>query len=174
MRAEIERDLAVGVAGVGRGRDPFFFSVGNRSAWRCDGNLTRPGEKVRVDKLVVRVVTGGGGVAGKCINSTNIGSVYGTAMNIVTNALIKRRGIAAIEDALRLGPVHLFKRNRPAAVVISEAEYARLTARDRGQPQSPKSASFAEWFMAKGNPGTLDARGLAARVAEARDGWNGR
>ena len=35
-------------------------------------------------------------------------------MNIVTNESIKRRGIAAVEDALRFGPVHLFKRNRAA------------------------------------------------------------
>lgn len=95
-------------------------------------------------------------------------------MNIVTNDLIKRRGIAAVEDALRLGPVHLFKRNRPAAVVISEAEYARLTARDRGTSKALKTASFADWFMAKAPPGKLDAKALAERVAEARDGWNER
>ena len=50
-------------------------------------------------------------------------------MNVLTNEQIKRRGIAAEEEALRKGPVHLVKRNRPAAVVLSEGEYSRLTAR---------------------------------------------
>ena len=95
-------------------------------------------------------------------------------MNIVTNDLIRRCDIAAIEDALRLGPVHLIMRNRLAAVVISETEYARLTARDRGTSQSLKNASFADWFMAKAPPDKLDAKALAERVAEARDGWNER
>lgn len=95
-------------------------------------------------------------------------------MNIVTNESIKRCGIAAVEDALRFGPVHLFKRNQAAGVVISADEYARLTARDRESPQAPQGAGCAEWFMAKDIAGTLDAKGLAARVAEARDGWNER
>ena len=95
-------------------------------------------------------------------------------MNIVTNESIKRRGIAAVEDALRLGPVHLFKRNRAAAVVITEAEYARLTAREREATQMSKESSFIDWFMAEDAPGTLDAKGLVRRVTEARDGWNER
>ncbi len=95
-------------------------------------------------------------------------------MNIVTNESIKRRGIAAVEDALRFGPVHLFKRNRPASVVISEDEYARLTAHDRESPQAPQDGGCAEWFMAKDIAGALDAKSLAARVAQARDGWNER
>lgn len=47
-------------------------------------------------------------------------------MNILTVAELKRRGMAAIEDGLRRGPVHIVKRNRPAAVVLSEDEYQRL------------------------------------------------
>ena len=48
-------------------------------------------------------------------------------MNTVTAAELKRRGMAAIEDGLRRGPVHIVKRNRPAAVVLSEDDYQRLT-----------------------------------------------
>ncbi|MCP9815005.1 hypothetical protein [Synechococcus lacustris] len=40
--------------------------------------------------------------------------------NVLTSAELKRRGIAAIEQALQHGPVHLLKRNRSAAVVLSE------------------------------------------------------
>ena len=38
-------------------------------------------------------------------------------MNTLTAAELKRRGMAAIEDSLRHGPVHLVKYNRPSAVV---------------------------------------------------------
>jgi hypothetical protein len=51
-------------------------------------------------------------------------------MNILTVAELKRRGMAAIEDGLRRGPVHIVKRKRPAAVVLSEDDYQRLK-RDR-------------------------------------------
>ena len=74
-------------------------------------------------------------------------------MNIPTNEQIKRRGIAAVEEALRTGPVHLVKRNRPAA---------------------PKRTSL-EVFMSMGDrPGGIDAKGLAARIEQARGGWNER
>ncbi len=47
-------------------------------------------------------------------------------MNTLTAAELKRRGMAAIEDGLRRGPLHIVKRNRPAAVVLSEDDYQRL------------------------------------------------
>jgi PHD/YefM family antitoxin component YafN of YafNO toxin-antitoxin module len=46
--------------------------------------------------------------------------------NTVTAAEIKRRGMAAIEEGLGHGPLHILKRNKPAAVVLSEAEYRQL------------------------------------------------
>ena len=46
--------------------------------------------------------------------------------NTVTVSEIKRRGMAAIEEGLRRGPLHIVKRNKPAAVVLSEDEYLRL------------------------------------------------
>ena len=49
-------------------------------------------------------------------------------MNILTVAEIKRRGMAAIEEGLRDGPVHIVKRNKPAAVVLSEDDSRRLVA----------------------------------------------
>ncbi len=47
-------------------------------------------------------------------------------LNVLRSAELKRGGIAAVEQALRAGPVHLLKRNSPAAVVLTEAEYNRL------------------------------------------------
>ena len=66
-------------------------------------------------------------------------------LNVLRSAELKRRGIAAVEEALRSGPVHLLKRNSPAAVVLSEAEYNRL----RRQADRPTAAgqSCLEWLL---------------------------
>ncbi|MGH8111380.1 MAG: hypothetical protein ACREPL_05515 [Rhodanobacteraceae bacterium] len=42
--------------------------------------------------------------------------------NTPTAAELKRRGAAAIENGLKRGPIHLMKRNKAAAVVVSESE----------------------------------------------------
>ena len=94
-------------------------------------------------------------------------------MNILTNQQIKRRGIAAVEDALRHGPVHLVKRNRPAAVVVTEAEFTRLISLDKPANGSKKMTSM-EWFLSDQPCGKLDAAGLARRIKEERDSWNER
>jgi PHD/YefM family antitoxin component YafN of YafNO toxin-antitoxin module len=39
---------------------------------------------------------------------------------------IKRRGISAVDEALREGPVHIIENNRPCYVLLSEAAYAEL------------------------------------------------
>ena len=66
-------------------------------------------------------------------------------LNVLRSAELKRRGIAAVEEALRAGPVHLLKRNSPAAVVLSEAEYNRL----RRQAERPTTAgqSCLDWLL---------------------------
>lgn len=94
-------------------------------------------------------------------------------MNILTNEQIKRRGIAAIEDALRHGPVHLVKRNRPAAVVITEAEFAQRNSLEKPVTGSKKMTSM-EWFLSDQPGGTLDAAGLERRIRDERDSWNER
>ena len=47
-------------------------------------------------------------------------------MNIVPAQEIKRRGMAAVDDALARGPVHIVKNNRPQYVVLSEENYREL------------------------------------------------
>ena len=64
--------------------------------------------------------------------------------NILTVAEIKRRGMAAIEDGLRRGPVHIVKRNKPAAVVLSEDEYQRLA---HGRTVAPAGMSAVQWLL---------------------------
>lgn len=65
------------------------------------------------------------------------------APNVLTAAEIKRRGMAAIEEGLRRGPVHIVKRNRPAAVVLSEGDYRALCR--AGGPEVPGMTAL-EWL----------------------------
>jgi prevent-host-death family protein len=65
-------------------------------------------------------------------------------MNTLTVAELKRRGMAAIEDGLRRGPVHIVKRNRPAAVVLSEDEYQRLA---HGRVLTPNGMTAVQWLL---------------------------
>jgi len=63
----------------------------------------------------------------------------------LSSAELKRRGIAAIEEALQRGPVHLMKRNRTAAVVLSERQYQRLCQRASLAPSPEVSA--LQWLL---------------------------
>jgi PHD/YefM family antitoxin component YafN of YafNO toxin-antitoxin module len=49
-----------------------------------------------------------------------------TLPNTLAAGELKRRGLAAIEEKLKCGPVHVIRRNKPAAVVLSEEEFAEL------------------------------------------------
>ena len=66
--------------------------------------------------------------------------------NTLTAAELKRRGMAAIEEGLRRGPVHIVKRNKPAAVVLSEDEYQRLAQRKLAAPQG---MTAMQWLLAR-------------------------
>jgi PHD/YefM family antitoxin component YafN of YafNO toxin-antitoxin module len=44
---------------------------------------------------------------------------------------IKRRGISAVDEALRDGPVHVIKNDRPAYVIMDEAQYEELVESSR-------------------------------------------
>jgi PHD/YefM family antitoxin component YafN of YafNO toxin-antitoxin module len=39
---------------------------------------------------------------------------------------IKRRGITAVDEALKTGPVHVIKNDRPSYVIMDEAHYREL------------------------------------------------
>ena len=66
--------------------------------------------------------------------------------NTLTVAELKRRGMAAIEEGLRRGPVHIVKRNKPAAVVLSEDEYQRLA---HGKVAAPEGMTAVQWLPAR-------------------------
>jgi prevent-host-death family protein len=70
--------------------------------------------------------------------------------NILTIAELKRRGMAAIEEGLRRGPVHIVKRNKPAAVVLTEEEYQRLA---QGKVTRVTGMSAVQWLLTQPGAG---------------------
>lgn len=86
--------------------------------------------------------------------------------NTVTVAEIKRRGMAAIEEGLRRGPVRIIKRNKPAAVVLSEEDYQRLTgARAKGG----HGMTALQWLLTQPSVGTREQAEIDATLAGERD-----
>jgi PHD/YefM family antitoxin component YafN of YafNO toxin-antitoxin module len=47
-------------------------------------------------------------------------------MNAIAAQDIKKRGISAVDEALKAGPVHVIKNNQPRYVVLSEQRYREL------------------------------------------------
>jgi PHD/YefM family antitoxin component YafN of YafNO toxin-antitoxin module len=52
----------------------------------------------------------------------------GASMSLVSVQDIKRRGMSAIDEDLKKGPVHLVRSNRAEYVVMSERDYSALMA----------------------------------------------
>lgn len=47
-------------------------------------------------------------------------------MKTVAAQEIKKRGISAVDEAIKEGPVHVIKNNQPQYVVLSEERYRQL------------------------------------------------
>ncbi len=89
-------------------------------------------------------------------------------MNTLTAAELKRRGMAAIEAGLPRGPLHIVKRNRPTAVVLSEDEYARLA---RDQAVTPTGMTALQWLLSHPSTKTRKKADIDAALRRERDGW---
>lgn len=87
--------------------------------------------------------------------------------NVLTVAELKRRGLAAIEEGLKHGPVHIVKRNKPAAVVLSEAEYQRMT---RGKTDAALAGMTAmQWLLTFPSTGKRTKAQIDAALKAERD-----
>jgi PHD/YefM family antitoxin component YafN of YafNO toxin-antitoxin module len=88
-------------------------------------------------------------------------------MQTLPAAELKRRGVAALDDLLPHGPVQLIRNNRPAAVVLSVEEYARLKSADK------PVESVLEWLRNRPPPTwTPRSREQIDRDLRAeRDSW---
>lgn len=85
--------------------------------------------------------------------------------NIVTVGDLKRRGMAALEEGLRHGPVRIVKRNKAAAVVISEEEYLRLSGK---QSSERPRVTALQWLLSQPTAGTRDKAEIDADRAKER------
>jgi hypothetical protein len=86
--------------------------------------------------------------------------------NTLTAAELKRRGMAAIEEGLRKGPVHIVKRNGPAAVVLTEEAFQRLSAGTQA-PQLP-GLSAMQWLLQHPLTGRRDRADIDAQLVAER------
>lgn len=91
-------------------------------------------------------------------------------MNTLPALELKRRGMAAVEEGLRHGPLHILKRNRPAAVVLSEQDYQRLLAR-AGEAQAAAGPGALDWMLAQPPGGERSTADIDRQIDEERDGW---
>lgn len=85
--------------------------------------------------------------------------------NTLTAAEIKRRGMVAIEERLRRGPVYLVKRNRTAAVVLTEENYQRLAG---GQAPFRPAVTAVQWLLAQPAIGVRSKTDIDEALAEER------
>ncbi|MEA3469921.1 MAG: hypothetical protein U9R57_17095 [Thermodesulfobacteriota bacterium] len=91
-------------------------------------------------------------------------------MNTLPAQEIKRRGVKAIELALKDGPVHIIKNNSPACVVLTEAQYAQLTTPHL--PKKTKNTNLLQWLLHKKSTGRKTREELDAILTAERDEWD--
>ena len=90
-------------------------------------------------------------------------------MNSLTATELKRRGMAAIEEGLRQGPLHLIKRNKAAAVVLTAKEYARLS---KGNALQPVGMTAVQWLLAQPSNGTRSKKQMDEALNAERNSWS--
>ena len=88
-------------------------------------------------------------------------------VNTLTAAELKRRGMVAIEDGLRHGPLHIVKRNKPAAVVLTEEEYQRLAFGSATLPAGGITA--LQWLLSSAPLGARSKAQIDADLKAGRD-----
>ncbi len=87
-------------------------------------------------------------------------------MNTLPVAELKRRGMAAIEDGLRHGPVHILKRNRPVAVVLSEDAYQQLA---QGKVVAASGMTAVQWLLTQRATSKRSKAKIDADLKSGRD-----
>ena len=85
--------------------------------------------------------------------------------NVISAQELKRRGIGAVDDALREGPVHVIRRNRPSYVILSEDAYQRLVG------QHKATERLWDRLLAAQPGGGRSARAIDEQLDAERGGW---
>ena len=76
-------------------------------------------------------------------------------MKTITAHEIKRRGISAVDEELKNGPVHVIKNNKPQYVVMDEESYSELIAEQEASYTARLKQSLEE--ISKGNVQSFDS-----------------
>jgi hypothetical protein len=95
-------------------------------------------------------------------------------MNTIPASELKRRGVAALEEAAKKGPVHVIRNNRPTGVYMSEQEYARLIAASRHAERRQSGGDVWDLILNRPYAGTRTKEEIDARVQEERAAWGDR
>jgi len=77
-------------------------------------------------------------------------------MNTIPAREIKRRGITAVDEALKNGPVHVIKNDCPAYVIMDEVRYRDLLEAEHEAYLVRVRASLAEYEAGLGRTVTVD------------------
>lgn len=86
--------------------------------------------------------------------------------NTLTISEIKRRGMSAISEHLRAGPIHIMKRNSVAAVILSVEEYQRLLQKDAALIPG---MTAMQWLMSQPSSGQRRKAAMDADMASEPD-----
>jgi PHD/YefM family antitoxin component YafN of YafNO toxin-antitoxin module len=86
-------------------------------------------------------------------------------MHTIPALEIKRRGVSALEEAIKKGPVHIIKNNRPTCVVLSEEDYIALTQQ--------KTSATSLWDLLDHRPweGNRKKQEIKKQIEDERDHW---
>jgi hypothetical protein len=91
-------------------------------------------------------------------------------MNSIPAQEIKRRGITAVDELLKNGPVHVIKNNRPRYVVMDEADYAALM--DQRHPIGPaQDHDIWDLVLNRCWEGSRSGESIDAGLREERAAW---
>jgi intein/homing endonuclease len=84
-------------------------------------------------------------------------------MNQISVNDIQQQGIAALSEALKMGPIQIVEPNHPVYVVLTETEYINLTKRPA------KKTSVLDLFT---QPGTRSREDIDAAFRAEREAWD--
>lgn len=77
-------------------------------------------------------------------------------MNAIPAQEIKRRGIAAVDDLIAKGDLHVIRNNQPQYVVLSEERYQELIAAEQEAYYARVRASLEDLKEGRVKRGTAD------------------
>lgn len=106
--------------------------------------------------------------------STGFDIDLNTQMNTVPAGEVKRRGVAALVEATKKGPVHVIKNNRVTGVYLTPEEYARLLAASRAGERPRSGVSVWDLILDRPYEGTRTKEEIDAQVHEERASWGDR